>query len=89
MCNECGNCEAFCPYSSAPYLDKFTLFACAEDFDCRKNAGFLLLEDGTVRIRLDGKTTDHRDGSELPEGIWRLIETLMEKEHVFIQCIDK
>ena len=25
MCNECGNCRSFCPYASAPYLDKFTL----------------------------------------------------------------
>ena len=25
LCNECGNCKSFCPYSSAPYLDKFTL----------------------------------------------------------------
>ena len=25
MCNECGNCKSFCPYDSAPYLDKFTL----------------------------------------------------------------
>ncbi|MGL4283641.1 MAG: FAD-dependent oxidoreductase, partial [Eubacterium aggregans] len=26
MCNECGNCMMFCPYGSAPYNDKFTLF---------------------------------------------------------------
>ena len=24
MCNECGNCRSFCPWDSAPYLDKFT-----------------------------------------------------------------
>ena len=27
LCNECGNCETFCPYSSAPYKEKLTLFA--------------------------------------------------------------
>ncbi len=26
MCNECGNCAIFCPYDSAPYREKFTLF---------------------------------------------------------------
>ena len=31
MCNECGNCAVFCPYASAPYKDKFTLFASEED----------------------------------------------------------
>ena len=32
MCNECGNCKSFCPYDSAPYLDKFTLFANEADY---------------------------------------------------------
>ena len=31
-CNECGNCETFCPYASAPYKDKFTLFNSEADF---------------------------------------------------------
>jgi putative selenate reductase len=26
MCNECGNCETFCPCSGSPYKDKITLF---------------------------------------------------------------
>ena len=33
MCNECGNCKTFCPYASAPYKDKFTLFAKPEDME--------------------------------------------------------
>ncbi|MBQ9273130.1 MAG: putative selenate reductase subunit YgfK, partial [Mogibacterium sp.] len=32
MCNECGNCAIFCPYSGRPYKDKFTLFWSEEDF---------------------------------------------------------
>ena len=32
MCNECGNCKSFCPYDSAPYLDKFTLFGKVLDY---------------------------------------------------------
>ncbi|MCL1834547.1 MAG: putative selenate reductase subunit YgfK [Oscillospiraceae bacterium] len=73
-CNECGNCEVFCPYSSAPYLDKFTLFASEEDFSGSKNDGFLPLDGDSVRIRLGGVAKDHRDGSEVFPGIWRLIE---------------
>ena len=46
MCNECGNCKTFCPYDSAPYQDKFTLFWSQEDFDNSKNEGFLLLDSG-------------------------------------------
>lgn len=48
MCNECGNCEMFCPYSSAPYRDKLTLFTSREDFDRSTNDGFLII-DRTVR----------------------------------------
>ena len=77
MCNECGNCETFCPYSSAPYKDKFTLFTCAEDFEDSENQGFLPLEGGAARIRLDGKTGDFSDGSRLPDGVWPLIQTVM------------
>jgi len=74
LCNECGNCGMFCPYSSDPYLDKFTLFACENEFGGSGNAGFLPLVDGSVRVRLDGAVSDHTDGSSLPDGIWTLIE---------------
>jgi len=76
LCNECGNCETFCPYSSAPYLDKFTFFTCAEDFATGENEGFLPLGDGSFRIRLDGNVSVHSGSSGgLPNGIWKLIET--------------
>jgi len=74
MCNECGNCEAFCPYSSAPYLDKLTLYIAEEDFDNSKNNGFLPLPDGSVRVRLDGEIIEHKYGEELPPDIWKLIK---------------
>ena len=54
MCNECGNCAVFCPYSGRPYKDKFTLFWSEEDFANSENEGFLPLADGRVKIRLDG-----------------------------------
>lgn len=44
MCNECGNCMSFCPYSSAPYKDKFTLFSTEKDFEHSENQGFVLLD---------------------------------------------
>jgi putative selenate reductase len=42
MCNECGNCETFCPHSGAPYKDKTTLFHSEEVFHASHNDGFLL-----------------------------------------------
>lgn len=53
LCNECGNCRSFCPYDSAPYLDKLTLFEDRESFDNSAQKGFLILGGRKVRVRLD------------------------------------
>ena len=55
MCNECGNCAVFCPYSGKPYRDKFTLFWSEEDFADSENEGFLPTGGGRVKLRLDGQ----------------------------------
>jgi putative selenate reductase len=60
MCNECGNCEAFCPYDSAPYKDKFTLYWNKEDFEDSKNAGFVLVDEASrqFKVRLAENVVD-------------------------------
>jgi putative selenate reductase len=58
MCNECGNCATFCPYSSEPYKVKFTLFWSEKDFQESTNSGFLIVGDGAeavVMLRLAGE----------------------------------
>lgn len=86
MCNECGNCETFCPYSSAPYQHKFTLFANEQDFEDSKNEGFLLLPGGKVRVRLDGKVMDCADDQDLPADIWQLIQNTAKQPHLILQA---
>lgn len=51
LCNECGNCATFCPHAGKPYKDKLTVFWTPEDFADSDNTGFLLLEEGLLRIR--------------------------------------
>ena len=54
LCNECGNCETFCPYEGSPYFDKPTLFWCEEDFNSSRNDGFILVsssDDISFKIR--------------------------------------
>ena len=51
LCNECGNCETFCPYDSAPYQEKFTLFETEKDMDESENPGFVILPGGAFRVR--------------------------------------
>lgn len=80
MCNECGNCETFCPYDSAPYKDKFTLFNSEGDFNDSTNKGFLPLGDGKYRIRLDEvKDYDLSRDNNLNKEIELLILTIKEK----------
>ena len=82
MCNECGNCRSFCPWDSAPYLDKFTLFANEKDMENSKNQGFTVLDakTGSCKVRLLGKVFDYKagePGEEVPEGIAKIIETVI------------
>ena len=82
MCNECGNCAVFCPYDSAPYRDKFTLFKTREGFDeSTANQGFLPLGPGRVLVRLDGKVfeADLNAANDLPADIEVFILTVLNK----------
>ena len=53
MCNECGNCETFCPYDSAPYKEKLTLFTNEDDFENSTNEGFLIIDKKLVKKRVN------------------------------------
>ena len=82
MCNECGNCAVFCPYDSAPYRDKFTLFQTREGFDeSVNNQGFLPLGGKKVLVRLKGKVFEaDLDGkNDLPADIEVFIWTVLTK----------
>ena len=82
MCNECGNCAVFCPYDSAPYRDKFTLFQTREGFDeSVNNSGFLPLGGKKVLVRLDSKVfeADLDAKNDLPADIEVFIWTVLTK----------
>src|ERR1035437_2984348 len=71
FCNDCGNCETFCPFNGAPYKEKTTLYENEYEFDEGKNDGFVFLENGiesTIKIRFSGHTgvvIMDKDGNEL------------------------
>ena len=78
LCNECGNCEVFCPYSSAPYRDKLTLFSSEADFEDSENSGFLHLGGDMFRVRLDSVVRDYDLGgdNDLDKDIENIILTV-------------
>jgi putative selenate reductase len=60
LCNECGNCATFCPYTidGKPYRDKLTLFSLEEDFVESGNNGFMIhgrKDRPEVWLRLAGR----------------------------------
>lgn len=86
MCNECGNCAVFCPYSGRPFKDKFTLFWSEEDFNDSENNGFLPLEGTKVSVRLFGEVSTHDiadPACSLPTGVLSFIKAV-EENYAFL-----
>ena len=87
MCNKCGNCLVFCPYDSAPYKDKFTLFHDRAGFDeSGDNQGFLPLGGSRVLVRINGtvEEIDLDDTNALPADIDILVYTVLTKYRYLI-----
>jgi putative selenate reductase len=59
-CNECSNCEMYCPEHGAPFVEKEQVYLSSEAFDREVRDGFHLAGD-TLHARLGGRTmTLHR-----------------------------
>ncbi len=73
LCNECGNCASFCPFTGRPYKDKLTLFGSPETMKTSENPGFFVDKD-TGRIcmneALNAVRTDKTD---------KMISAIMER----------
>lgn len=57
-CNACGNCATFCPYDSAPYRDKLTLYWQEAAFRADHGAGLYRLAPNQYVVRLAGEVHD-------------------------------
>lgn len=86
LCNACGNCETFCPYDSAPYRDKLTLYQSEAEFNAGENQGFWIsgAEKGRFKARIGSAVSE---GALLPDGTFpgvpaelaRLMKTVLEE----------
>ncbi|MFA5804801.1 MAG: putative selenate reductase subunit YgfK [Melioribacteraceae bacterium] len=70
LCNECGNCETFCPYQGAPYKEKFTFFKNENDYTHSAKDGFFFDENKNfttvnVRLRSENETIILDNGGEV------------------------
>lgn len=56
FCNECGNCDVFCPEDGGPYVLKPRFFGSETTWAREpRGDGFLVLPDGTTRGRFRGR----------------------------------
>ena len=53
-CNECSNCEVYCPEQGAPFVVKERLFASREAFVTEAGLDGFCREDGILHARLGG-----------------------------------
>lgn len=88
LCNECGNCAAFCPYESRPYEEKLTYFASKDELSESKNPGFCLIDaknPSLVRARIDGEVKDYDLSG--PNGFAKDVECFIMtviREHAYL-----
>ncbi|AFQ43298.1 putative selenate reductase subunit YgfK [Desulfosporosinus meridiei] len=93
MCNVCGNCGTFCPYSSEPYKVKLTLFWTEKDFMDSPNVGFYFLDDGSngefmlrfdeqiAKVKFDQSgNTDVKIDEKIAAFIWTIYK---DYEHLY------
>ena len=64
FCNECGNCDTFCPTSGAPYKDKFKMHLTHASL-AAYGEGFHLAEPGRMQAMFGGQpaTLTEADGN--------------------------
>lgn len=79
-CNQCGNCATFCPWDSAPYREKWTLYWTEADFAESENQGFVSLGGSIVKARFAGEefTVDLGEGNgRLPKNLAVFTRTVL------------
>jgi putative selenate reductase len=81
FCNECGNCDTFCPEDGGPYIEKPRFFGSLDTFAARKDRDgfFCLRQDGldAVWARIRGReyhleVDRARDRALFTDGVVRL-----------------
>jgi putative selenate reductase len=78
LCNECGNCAAFCPQGGTPYKDKFTLFSTWEGFETSENQGILVEDARITGARIQGD----RENNE-----WFVsLSTIVKESYLLKEC---
>ena len=55
FCNDCGNCDVFCPEEGGPYKVKPRFFGARTTFEADPNDGFFIERDARARTTMTGR----------------------------------
>ncbi|HEY7953930.1 MAG TPA: 4Fe-4S dicluster domain-containing protein [Polyangia bacterium] len=84
-CNECGNCDVFCPEDGGPYLVKARFFGSRASFDASPGLDGVVIEPGAdglrVRARLGGVAVELSSPRRADEGAIVLSDGKIRVEH--------
>ncbi len=93
-CNECGNCNTFCPTADAPYLSKPRLHLTKESFEAVEN-GYLYdngIDGKAILCKLDGQRyvlIERNAEYWLVTGNWQIVINKETKKPVSVNFYDQ
>ncbi|MFN0151314.1 MAG: glutamate synthase [bacterium] len=68
FCNECGNCDVFCPEEGGPYIEKARIFSCEETYAAVAPASGFLIERGASHQSIRGRIGGREYWLEIDDG---------------------
>jgi putative selenate reductase len=86
LCNDCGNCDTFCPEHGGPQRAKPRFFGAREPFVAAAADGLLLGEGGQVSARFGGASyelSETGSGARFSDGV---VEALLDGTHRLVSA---
>ena len=79
FCNDCGNCETFCPEIGAPFKVKPGFYLCRENYESSNTLnGFHLVSENKIMIRIKGIETELEYNPDTHIYIWNLGQIIIQ-----------
>ncbi len=92
FCNECGNCDTYCPEHGGPYVEKPRFFFSEDSYRRFSNYdGFYFPDPNTLKGRIDGTEYLLSFNPSQHVYLWQspLVEFLIDSAHRFISGMER
>src|SRR5262249_42293868 len=87
FCNECGNCDVFCPEEGGPYKVKPRFFGSRETFDAIAPEDAIFVESPSrVLARIEGVLHELVDDGERARFTDGVVEVTLDRDHRILEA---